>query len=487
MKQVTRLYSRSCLRATSPTTSSARRYPSREGYSGFWLARDELCYDLAMDCLASDCPLMRTWALVSRRPLGRSRSGTIAPNRRPRTGRVRANAACVLSILLSALPLQLSSQETGSISGRVVDVETRVPVADAVVQLRASGAAALSDEQGRYQLSDVPAGPQVVLVEHVAYGQYLHAVVVEDGIELRLNLRLKTTAIPLDPLLVEGRSELEERRQSTGHSMREISREEIDEASRRGLSLTDLLRQGMLGTGVRGGGASGDCVAYRAAASGMICREVAVYVDGVQVSSPSLLFPTMPLSDIERIEMLSAAEAGARYGLSGGWGVLLVETRSGKRQMTAARAAQPAADWSEESKPYPWKRVFTSSLVGSSVGLGLGLIAVNRCLQLKESGLLEVDTRCNGLATYGSSFLALGLPSLVGGFAARWAGATERSRGRLLPAAFMGGLSVVAGYLLVVRAERDASTSSQVAGVVLLTVGTPLLTTVSDRVFRALR
>jgi hypothetical protein len=273
--------------------------------------------------------------------------------------------------------------------------------------------------------------------------------------------------------------------------MNEILRPEIDQAVRMGLNLGELLRQGMPSVFVRGG-TRGSCVEYRGGtAGGRLCREVAVFIDGVQVSAPSLVYPTMPLQDIERLEMLSPGEAGARYGLAAGWGVLLIETRTGKRPTAVARDADPlmlGANWSEEAQPYRWKRVFGSSLVANGVGLGLAVVVANQCLELRDSGLLGVNAKCNGLVTVSTGFLTLGLPSVAGSLAAGWAGSTERSRGRLLPAAILGALSAATGYVLVVEGGTGGRRGAAwTTGAVLLTVGTPMVTTVSDRIFRALR
>ena len=84
-------------------------------------------------------------------------------------------------------------------------------------------------------------------------------------------------------------------------------------------------------------------------------------------------------------------------------------------------------------------------------------------------------------------FMGLGLPAVGGTLAARRAGATERSRGRMLPAAVFGTMASAAGYLFLVEGESRDSKAAVGAGALVLAVGTPLLVTFSDRLFRALR
>jgi hypothetical protein len=399
-------------------------------------------------------------------------------------------ASVLVVLLLTLLPSSGSAQETGSLSGRLIDAASRAPIADVVVRLRGMAGGALSDANGRFLLDGLTPGPHVVLLDHIGYGEHVRAVVIEAGVDLRLQIQLTAQVVQLDSLVVEGRTELEERRISTGHAMNEIMRPEIDDAVRRGMNLGELLRQGMPSVFVRGG-SRGSCVEFRGGtAAGRFCREVAVFIDGVQVSAPALLFPTLPLQDIERLEMLSPGEAGARYGLSAGWGVLLIETRTGRRVQAQRRSSDPmlmGANWSEELEPYRWKRVLGSSLLANGLGLGAALVLANQCLEMRESGLLGVDAKCNGIMTVGTGFITLGLPSVAGGLAARWAGTTERSRGRLVPSAVLGALSAAAGYVLVVEGDVGGGGAAWTAGALLLTVGTPLVTTLSDRVFRALR
>src|SRR5687767_13917589 len=99
-------------------------------------------------------------------------------------------------------------------------------------------------------------------------------------------------------------------------------------------------------------------------------------MDGVPVSSASMLVATMPLQDIERMEMLSSAEAGALYGMFSGFGVLLIETRRGptrERLREQGTKVFSGLDWSLEPQPYDWSRVVLSSFAGSALGVAAGM------------------------------------------------------------------------------------------------------------------
>lgn len=412
----------------------------------------------------------------------------------PARGRIRPGPSRRLLLvaawlLFAAAPT--AAQETGGVSGRVLDVESLAPIPDVLVRIRSTELSALTGDDGRFRIGGIPIGAHVVLVEHLAYGEHIRAVVVVPGDDVRLQVRIASRPIEIAPIVVEARSELDQRRRSSGFAMAEILRAEIDDAARRGLNLGELLRQGMPGVRVRGGPhGPTSCVEFRGSAGAGPCREMAVYIDGVQISTPSTLYPSMPLDDIERLEAVSPGQAGARYGIMGGRGVLLIETRRGPRpERLRGREERFVSgfDWSGETGGYPWARVLGSSFVGNALGVGIGLLAANQCLHVDDNGLLGVRSRCNAVTTMAAGFVTLGLPSVAGSYAARWGGATNRSQGRILPAAVMGSMSAAAGYLLLVEGESGDAGGARNAGALMLGIGTPLLVAFSDRVFRVLR
>ena len=384
----------------------------------------------------------------------------------------------------------LSAQETSSLSGRVVDEASSSPIADVAVHVEGSELQALTDANGAFLIENVPAGPHLLVLEHLAYGMHSQSVAVTAGEELRLSARLSPRAIELAPLVVEGVSQLQRRRVTTGHAMNEIPLADIDDAARRGLDLSEVLRQRLPGLRVRQGGRTGraSCVEYRTASAQGPCQEVSIYVDGVRAAVPSLLYFSMPLEDIARLELLSPLQASTRYGSAAGGGALLVETKRGpqRRRAVDTERLMTGFDWSLEEERYDWKRVLLSSLIGSSVDLAIGLGVADACLDVDE-GLGGLRPRCPGLATMGAGFLALGLPSATGSYSAHWAGETSRSRGRFFPSALAGTMMASAGYLLLIEGKEGGSGAAETAGIVILTVGMPLALAISDRVFRSLR
>jgi hypothetical protein len=378
------------------------------------------------------------------------------------------------------------------VTGTVIDAETSALLADVIVRVEGTALSAVTDALGVFTLAGVPAGVRTLVLTHLGYGERTGAVTVVAGGAVTVRIRLSRRVVELAPVVVEVLTETGQRRVTSGHAINEIERSEIEAAARIGLDLGELLRQGMPGVRVRERDAlgAGYCVEYRGGVgSGRSCRDVTVYMDGVRISTPAFLYQSLRLDDVERLELLSPGEAGTRYGGAAAFGILIVETRQGPRP--AARAVVPAAgsgsDWSLERQSYPYLRVLGSAILANAVGLGLGIVVADRCLRISDSGLPALRTKCGAMTTMGSGFLSLGLPSFSGSVAARWAGSTERSRGRALPAALLGTLTVAAGYLLIVQGESEGSQLTPAVGGVILTVGTPLVLTGADRLLRTLR
>jgi hypothetical protein len=400
--------------------------------------------------------------------------------------------ALAVSALFSALPAQ-EQPALGSLRGRVLDEQTLQPIADVSVRIRDTQLVAITAADGRFLIVNIPTGPKVVELVHLAYGEHLRVVVVATEGETQLGVRLTARPLALDSVVVRAPTELDQRRQSTGFAMNEIQRPSIDRASQMGLTLGQLLGQEMAGVRVRGGAfGPNTCVEFRGAVNlDGRCNEVNVFLDGVPVTVPGALFATMPIHEIERMEVMSPGQAGALYGSVGGAGVLLIETRRGTRPDSNTRRENELLfgfDWSEEERAYPWFRVAGSSLLGNALGLGVSLVAADQCFEVRARGILSVQTaRCNAITTMLAGFVTLALPAAAGSYAARWAGGTGRSHGRVLPGLIVGTISAAGGYLLFVRGQGTDSAIATNTGALILTVGTPVLLTFSDRLLRILR
>ncbi len=275
-----------------------------------------------------------------------------------------------------------------------------------------------------------------------------------------------------------------------GTSTTTMTEEDFQAAARRGLNLPTTLEDGFLGISVRGGGLSGLssdwCVEYRPARQRISgCRSVAVFVDGVAIADPGAFLSSQPVEDIIRAEVLSSVDAVTRFGSRAGFGALVIETRIGQRRPADNPRNEYGFGWSPlETQPYPWFRVLGATFLANAAGFGIATLINDRCVA-EDAGVRY--TGCNQPSAIGTTIASVTLPSVSGGFAARWAGTTDRTQGLLAPSIMFGTMTAAGGYFLFVDEVRANSRAGKVIGAVLITVVTPIVTVLSDRIFRALR
>lgn len=406
------------------------------------------------------------------------------------------NALAILPLMLPAAAIAQDAEATpgtGSVFGRILDQDTFQPVAGVVVRITVPDGVLqeISGESGTFLIDSVPVGERVVVMEHIAYGEYAQHVGVEAGRDLRIEAFMSPRAIQFQPLVVEALSEVERRRLTSGFSVNEIPAEEIEQAAQTGQHLGDLLRGGMSGIRVRGGIRPGDylCVEYRGSGAG-VCDEIAVYLDGVAVAEPGQIYSSLALDDIDRVEVLSPLEAVVRYGDRGARGALLIESRVPslpERQNPFRTSSRRGYDWSLEEESHPSAKVFGNTMLANALGVGLGYLTLRQCVgTIATDHGQRFDTRCGALTTMATGVFALSLPGAVGSMAATRSGSTRRSRGRFFHVAMSGLISTTAGYVMLMHGEDPEyrNNALRIGGILTMTVGTPLLLTISDRFFR---
>jgi hypothetical protein len=299
-------------------------------------------------------------------------------------------------------------------------------------------------------------------------------------------------AIELSPIVVDvARAYEEEVFLRGGNPANIIDARTIDAADRSGLSLMSLLRQEVPGITFR----NGNCIEYRMRGFNVYrpdplldwvleeenCREVAVYMDGVRMrESPGLLLST-GLNTLERVEVLSPGQAGVQYGDSGGRGVILLTTKSGQApDFNPDRVNLTGFGWTDP-QPYRWPKVFGVSLATQALTWAMTFVVLMDC-DVAETDYKQA-TSCSPRFATGAGVLS----GTVGGVLASWAGKGPLTQGRLFPLMLVGTATTTTGYLLATHYDTGESDSQRAVGLAIATVGTALLTTLTDRVFRATR
>ncbi|SRR6266550_3114838 len=240
---------------------------------------------------------------------------------------------CALLALTWTAPL-VAQQPTGTIRGRITDNSTQQPIAGATIAVGARSAQ--THEDGRYTVSGVPAGSELLRVRMIGYGQGNQPVMVAGGDTLVVDLALLPQAIGLAAVVVTGYGT-----QTAGNitgAAKQLTSDEFNKG--RVVNPTGLIQSKVAGVQVvdnnePGGGLS---VRIRGATSVNASSDPLYVVDGVPlgtgagggISAGRDALNFLNPADIESITVLKDASAAAIYGANAANGVVLIKTKSGR-------------------------------------------------------------------------------------------------------------------------------------------------------------
>jgi len=252
-----------------------------------------------------------------------------------------------LFLLVIAVPGALA--QTGGIEGQVTDAENGDPLpgVSIVVEGEGVGAAvgAATGPDGFYEISDVPAGEQVLRATFVGYSDESATIEVVANEVTELNFQMGSDPLGMEEVVVSGAGgEVETRK--LGNTVSSINTADLENAPIG--SFSDLVQgrePGMLA--MPGSGMTGEGSQIRIRGSGSISQvnEPVIYLNGMRVNNgggfggdvsaggigaPSRLDDIDPNS-IERVEVLKGAAAATLYGTQASNGVIQIFTKQGQQ------------------------------------------------------------------------------------------------------------------------------------------------------------
>lgn len=227
---------------------------------------------------------------------------------------------------------QISAQApAGTVAGRVFDEATDAPVSGVTVSIGDRGA--LTNENGRFLVTAVPAGTYLLRASHIAYTEATREITVVAGETTSVEIPLSVQALALEGIVVTGYGERQVR-DLTGvidnvepaefNTGRIVSPEELIQGKVAGVQVID--------SGEPGGGIS---LRIRGGTSVTSSNEPLFVVDGVPLAiGGGLSAGRNPLNflnpdDIAEITVLKDASATAIYGSRGANGVVMIQTKRG--------------------------------------------------------------------------------------------------------------------------------------------------------------
>lgn len=242
----------------------------------------------------------------------------------------------VTSLLLPALWIApLSAQEpTGTIRGRVTDATSQQPLAGVTVSVANRFAASQPD--GRYTLTNIPAGSHTMRARMIGFAELRQPVMLAGGDTLVVDIALTGQAVGLSEVVVIGYGE--QRAGNITGAVTQVNAEQFNTG--RVISPEQLIQSKVAGVQVvdnnePGGGLS---IRIRGTTSINASSEPLYIVDGLPVGGGAgggLSAGRNPLNalnpnDIASITVLKDASAAAIYGANGANGVVIIETKRGR-------------------------------------------------------------------------------------------------------------------------------------------------------------
>lgn len=249
-------------------------------------------------------------------------------------------AAVVLAAALTPA-VGSAQQTTGTVTGQVIDRATRQPVSDVQVIVDGTQRGGVTNQQGRFTITGVPAGSRLIRTRRVGYGPTTATVVVSAGQAATAALTVSQTTTALQEVVVNAVTGQAQSRVATGTNTGYINVDSLPKGPITNFS--DVLQGKIAGVNLQnaaGSAGSSQRIRIRGANSLSLSNEPLIYIDGVLASNDKSGFATggqdfsrlndINFEDVENVEVLKGPAASAIYGSGAANGVLLITTRRGR-------------------------------------------------------------------------------------------------------------------------------------------------------------
>lgn len=255
--------------------------------------------------------------------------------------------------------------QTGTVTGRVTDARTGMPVATAQITVTGSTLGTSVDAAGRFRLTSVPAGTHEIRARSLGYSPGSANVTVTADGTADVTVALEPAATALDAVVVTGTAG-DTRRRAIGNAVSTLAVSDVVQQSTVS-NVTDVLQSKVPGlTLVPGSGSAGTSANFRLRGAGSLYagNTPTIYVDGVRVTTrdqgnytvfgqtTSSLDAINP-NDIESIEVIKGPAAATLYGAEAASGVIQIITKRGRAGQTQwnARVETGYSEWPASMRP----------------------------------------------------------------------------------------------------------------------------------------
>ena len=243
-------------------------------------------------------------------------------------------AKLMFLLLLAGLGFPSSAfAQTGSVSGRVLD-NKKEGIPGATVLIEGTSLGSSSNVDGTYNIQNVPAGPQTLIISFVGFNTVRRPVTVVAGQNTEVSADLSENTTQLSEAIVVGYGT--QRRQDVTGSVTQLDTRQFVRGQ---ITNPEQLIQGKV-AGVNittNGGQPGDGAQIRIRGGSSIngSNDPLIIIDGVPVENGGLKggnpLALVNPNDIESYTVLKDASATAIYGSRAAGGVVIIVTKKGLR------------------------------------------------------------------------------------------------------------------------------------------------------------
>ena len=267
-------------------------------------------------------------SLLSNTPVHRTvtplpAEGSSVRNSRPRFISLFAHLAKVVALVAAILvPTALSAQGTGRITGTVTG-DGAQPLPDVQISLVGTSFGTVTDERGRYNLVNLPAGTFQLRAQRIGYRPISQSVTITAGGVETVDLALEAAPTALTKQVVVGYTT--QQRKDVSDATSTVSAEDIED--QKVATVEEALRGRVPGVQINASGEPGRPAQVIIRGQNFFTNPTPLYVvDGMYLRQNPNLNP----DDIESIEVLKDASAAAQYGAQAASGVIVIRTRRGR-------------------------------------------------------------------------------------------------------------------------------------------------------------
>ena len=227
---------------------------------------------------------------------------------------------CCTVLALVLMPLSAHAQAVSQIMGQVTD-QAGQPVAGVLVAVQNTRLTAVTADNGRYAIRNVPAGQQTVTTSILGYAPQSRQINVTAGTPALLDMQLEVQAVSLSQVVVVGYGE-QRAGQVTG-AVASVKSEDFNQGPAR--DAAQLIAGKVTGLAVAtpsGNPGAGSQIMLRGRTTVQGPTQPLILVDGV----PGGLNTVAP-EDIDQVTVLKDGSAAAVYGSRASNGVILITTK----------------------------------------------------------------------------------------------------------------------------------------------------------------